>query len=98
MKIIAEPPAIDTVNKWRSEIRSFHREVMDDHTTSMNRNLDIETIWRQAVRAVLADLQDDGQTIPVVAACPIDLEDLIREELVVDDLLAKLTAAAGPAN
>jgi Domain of unknown function DUF29 len=77
---------------WRSEVVGFHTELVSRFTNSMQKDLDLELIWRRAFRQAEAGLKEYGEEIsPLLRlGCPIELDELTVEELDIDGILSRV--------
>lgn len=93
----ATPPA----RHGRAEIVGFHNDLLSTLTPSMRHRIDMDTIWRRAVRQARATLDAEGALDEHAAAIlawamsepvgPVTLDALAAEELDVDGSLATWT-------
>jgi hypothetical protein len=95
----ADPDAPPTFG-WRGEIATWHDEVVRRITPSMRPMLDLNAIWRSAVRVAYAKLRDWDETKAEAARttltgshCPFDLAALVTEEFDPSQAVARLQAA-----
>ena len=78
LKAEAWPLARDAPN-WRADSVRFRADAADRFAPSMRQRIDLDRIYRQAVRALPETI--DGQApLPVPDACPVTLDDLLSEE------------------
>ena len=61
---------------WRAEARLHRDEARDRYTPSMARRIDVEKLYRQARRGMPATI-DGTLPLPLTAACPASLEELL---------------------
>ena len=64
---------------WQAEARRFRGDAAARFTPSMRRRLDLAKIYRRALRA-LPDTIDGQPPLPVPAACPVTLDELLGEQ------------------
>ena len=63
---------------WRADAERFRGEAIDRFTPAMRQRLDLDRIYRRALRAVPAVM--DGQPpLPLPASCPVTLEEMLSE-------------------
>ncbi|WP_035694013.1 DUF29 domain-containing protein [Azospirillum halopraeferens] len=90
LKLASVPGAL-SANHWRREIRSWQRQVLLKYRPAMRQHVDLERLWRLAVRDARADLADEGDALlPVADSCPLMLNELLDEGFDVDRLIAVL--------
>jgi Domain of unknown function DUF29 len=63
---------------WQAEARRFRMEAADRFAPSMRRRLDLDRLYRRALR-ILPDTFDGATPQPLPAACPITLDELLAE-------------------
>jgi len=64
---------------WRAEAIRFRGDAADRFAPSMRRRIDLERLYRRALRAMPEAI--DGQPpLPVPAECPVTLDALLSEE------------------
>jgi hypothetical protein len=69
-------PASREVPHWRAEARGHRDDARDDYVASMADKVDMEKLYRQALRR-MPETIDDQQPLPVPAACPVTLEEML---------------------
>ena len=72
-------PASSAAPGWRAEARRFRNEAADRFAPSMRQRIDVERLYRRAVR-YLPDTIDGLPPLTVPDVCPMTLEDLLRED------------------
>lgn len=92
----ADPGAPPTLG-WRGEIATWHDDVVRRITPSMRSKLDLDAIWRSALRVAYAKLRDWDETKAAFARttltgsrCPFDLAALMIEELDPSQAVARI--------
>jgi hypothetical protein len=91
-------PDAEAVAHWSSEIRNWHFQLLDAISPAMKSRIDLDHIWRQAIRQAQADLlaqRPEDQAGRVGTAldrriCPIGLETLCDPGFEVAEALAAL--------
>jgi hypothetical protein len=83
--LVATDPDAAAVPHWRSEVATFHAELVQRYQPGMRQRLDADTIWRRALReakAKFAAFQSDssGRWPVVTGGCPFGIEELCDEE------------------
>ncbi len=72
-------PASREVPTWRSEAISFRQQAADAFTPSMRQRLDMDRLYRRALRALPETI--DGQVkLPLPEKCDMTLDQLLAEE------------------
>jgi hypothetical protein len=88
---IASAPGGEAVRHWYDEADNFGAEAFTRFAPSMAQRIDLNRPWRLAVKQARRSHSRHGESIPAIAAtCPFSIEELIRESLDLDALIAKL--------
>jgi hypothetical protein len=83
----------DVIGHWRSECVEFHDRLIEAYRPSMRDRIDLTSLWRRALRKVLASFDDHGEPRPAFPVqCPVTLDDLIDPELDLDRLVTTIRA------
>ena len=90
---------------WAAEIGNWRNELLQRVTPRLRGRIDMDLLWRRAVRQADLDLAEQGRPaararirqILVHTTCPIPLDDLCSESGSLDDLVARIASAAAPA-
>ncbi len=97
-------PGVPPTFGWRGEITTWNDELVRRLSRSMRSKLDLQSIWRSAVRVGCAKLADWDEAKAVAARvaltgseCPFDLPSLATEAFDIGNAVAHLQAAARPA-
>jgi hypothetical protein len=61
---------------WRAEARGHRDEARDEYVPSMAEKIDMEKLYRQALRR-MPDTMDDQLPEPVPPVCPVTLEKIL---------------------
>jgi hypothetical protein len=94
IKLAAAPDAPAAAH-WRTEVVTFHIDLLGKLTPSMAQRLDLGRLWRMAQRQARAALAEHGIDVPPLApGCPLDVADLAREDFDMADALARLNLDA----
>lgn len=101
IKLLSEPDA-PAANHWREEIVA-HGGIQVRLTPSMPQRIDLEPLWRRAIKIAAAAISAQGQKplegLP--AHCPITVNTIVAEEFDIDAALAAtrahLTNGSAPA-
>lgn len=95
---LAVAPQSDAVDHWRSEIVSFHIELLSKLTPAMWNRIDLDRLWPLAkwqARARLKEERTFDAAAPLwtnVTRCPVDLATLAADDFDIDEALARLGA------
>jgi hypothetical protein len=93
-------PDAEAVAHWASEVRNWHFQLLDAISPAMKSRIDLDQIWRQAVRQAHADLlalRREGQAGRIETAldrrvCPIGLDTLCDAGFDLAEALAALAS------
>lgn len=90
----ASAPRSDAKAHWRTEATAFGTDLPDYYAPSMRQFIDMQALWRRALKAARANLEESGDAVGPNApeACPYALDDLLAEDFDFDRALAKLVA------
>ena len=83
-------PESDAVGGWRQEVAAFLTGARREFTASMQQLLDLQDIYKDAIRQVRAALEDKSAIDGVTRDCPYSLADLFAEDLNVASLSHRL--------
>jgi hypothetical protein len=73
-------PASRDVPHWRAEARRFRIDAAARFAPSMRQRLDLEKIYRRALR-IIPETIDGLRPLPLLAAtCPVTLDELLSED------------------
>jgi hypothetical protein len=78
LKAEAWPLSRDAPN-WRADAIDFRIQAADRYAPSMRQRLDLDRIYRQALRA-MPETVDGRPPLPVPDACPVTLDELLSDE------------------
>jgi hypothetical protein len=93
---IAAVPDSPTAPHWEDEARNFQAEAVTRFAPSMAERLDLARAWRLARDQAISHLSRHGDaTPPLSSRCPWTVEELLREPMDLEALLARLHDAAG---
>jgi hypothetical protein len=78
---------------------AFHNALLDAFTPSMAQKIDLDVLWRRAMKEAEAALKDDGGALAagLPETCLFALEALLSEAFDFDEALASLRASPGTA-
>ena len=96
MKIVASANT-EQRPRWRAESQSFHSEIEGRYTRSMRQDIDLDRLWRRAIRDARAALAVYGEELPAKTSdlCPLDLDAFTTEIFDIDGALRRVGAALG---
>jgi hypothetical protein len=68
-------PSSESLLHWRKEVIGFHNDLLDRITPSMLSRIDMQTLWRRAVKEADAALAVHGGAIAqgMPSQCPLDI-------------------------
>ena len=69
-------PNTQYVGRWRHDAETFRMEAREVFTPSMRQRLDLDAIYRRALRE-LPDTIDGAPPLPAPPECPVTLEELL---------------------
>jgi len=72
-------PLSREVPHWQAEARRFRIDAADRYAPSMRQRIDIDRIYRQALRG-LPETIDGQPALPVPEGCPVTLDELLAED------------------
>ncbi len=73
-------PGSTAAAHWRGEVLGFLDDARDRFTPSMRQRLDVEAIYREALRKVRSEGEDGPEVMALPEACPFGLEELLAED------------------
>ncbi|MBS0644254.1 MAG: DUF29 domain-containing protein [Acetobacteraceae bacterium] len=90
-----------SVRHWIAEIGNWQSDLADRFSPSMQQRIDLDVLWRRALRQAELDLQEQDRTDALTAlrrltsnnTCPIALDDILSEQISPTDLVDRLRAA-----
>ena len=90
---IASASEAEVAAHWYDEAENFGAEAFTRFAPSMAQRIDLDKLWRLAVRQATASLGRHGQPLPdLPTSCPYSIEELVRESLDLEGLRTKLPA------
>ena len=80
---------------WRAEAQSFHSEIEGRYTRAMRQDINLDRLWRRAVKDARASLAIYEEELPmdVSDTCPLTLDAFTEEEFDIDVALRSIAAA-----
>jgi hypothetical protein len=81
IKAVSEPE-ISSIAHWRKEVLAFHQDLLDRLTPSMVARINMDKLWRQAIKRANAELAVHGQFVPpaVPERCPLEMGEIADPE------------------
>ena len=86
-------PSSRSAGHWRSETLGFLADARSRYSPSMRQRLDLDGIYRLAVRQVLVITDDSGEPRAHPAQCPFTWDDLLGDDPDIHALTARLATA-----
>lgn len=88
-------PDAPALAHWRTEIASWHSDVLDELTPSMHQRVDMQVLWVRALKEAAPALRENGAMLPMdlPRSCPFVLADFLGEDFDVDAAVARIRAA-----
>jgi hypothetical protein len=95
----ASEPAPGPALHWRKETVAFHSALLDAVTPSMEQKLELDRLWRRALKEAEAALEDEGGTLAptLPRTCPFRLDELLSETLDFREAVERLRGVVGQA-
>ena len=87
-------PADDAAGHWHDEVLAFLSDVTRRYSPAMRQRLDMDDLYRRAVRRVRRSRLPGPPPTALPPACPITLDDLLTDDPDPAALAQRLTAAA----
>jgi Domain of unknown function DUF29 len=72
-------PLSRDVAHWKAEARGFRDNATSRFTPSMRQRIDLAKLYKRALRRMPETIYDQ-QPLPVPAACPVTLDELLAED------------------
>ena len=93
----ASEPATGPASHWRKEVVAFHSGLLDLFSASMEQRLDLDLLWRRAMKEAEAALEDEGGALVsgLPSDCPFALDELVSEAFDFREALASLRVLMG---
>jgi hypothetical protein len=81
---------------WLLEVNEHQRRALGRYTNAMRQRIDLDSLWRSALRRAAGDMRLYGEALaPLPAdACPFDLPELLSAEPNAERLVARLAPEA----
>ena len=86
IKCVADPDA-QSVRHWHAETGNWQSELVDRLTPGMRRKIDLDSLWRRAMRQAELDLLEQGRDAALAdlaetlggKPCPVGIDDLLDD-------------------
>ena len=90
----ASDPRARALRHWRSEATAFAADIPDRYTASMRQLINMQALWKRALKLAELSLQEHGSSVPsiVPGRCPLSIGDVTSEEFDFDAAVKLLTA------
>ena len=96
VKAVSSPTAYPAT-MWMGEVAREQTEAESGFTRSMRQNLDLERVWRDAVRLAGASLRAHGESMPALPErCPFTLDELLDLSTPPESFVERLAACLPP--
>jgi hypothetical protein len=95
-KAVSEPAA-PAINHWRAECIGWQDELLSAFTPSMRQRIDMEALWRSALRQAAAALEEHGASLAegLAGPCPVGLDDLLSNTFDFRELVTRIAHPPG---
>lgn len=92
-KLHGDPRSL-AVAHWSGEVRRFLIDAKRSYSPGMRRLIDLDEVWRDAVKLAYADLRQHGLEFvySLPETCPFILDELLTKEFDVEAAVARLHA------
>ena len=97
IKTVSDPDGRD-VRHWRTEMVGWHGDLLADITRAMQAKIHMDQEWRRAMRQARSAFEEHDRALAsgLPDLCPVQLPELLREELDFDALTTAINAARSP--
>jgi hypothetical protein len=97
VKAVSSPQAYPAT-MWMAEVAREQAEAERGYTRSMRQNLDLDRVWRDALRLVGAGLRAYGEAVAPLPGetCPFALEELLDVSVAPETFVTRLAALLPP--
>ena len=98
IKSVSDPSA-RALGHWRAEALTQHNDLLGAISPSMRPRIDMDVLWRRALREAEAALEAQGCGLApgLAGSCPIALDDLLAEDFDLRAAAARLSASLAEA-
>lgn len=86
-------PGSQAAAHWQDEASNFIDDAENCFTPSMRQHIDLNDLYRRALKQLRSATDDSGDALPVPATCPFVLDDFLASAADVRTLVQKLGAA-----
>ena len=83
-------PGSRAASHWREEVESFIDDAEECFAPSMRQHIDLDALYRRALKQFRSATDDSGEPRPVPATCPFVLDDFLSLDADVQALVQKL--------
>jgi hypothetical protein len=85
-------PAAPAVGHWRAEAIGWQSDLLRAFSPSMRQRIDMDAIWRSALRQAAIALEEHGGSLAdqLKGPCPILLDDLLSNEFEFREVAARI--------
>ncbi len=84
-------PGSRAASHWREEVESFIGDAEDCFAPSMRQHIDLDDLYRRALKQFRLATDDSGEPRPAPATCPFVLDDFLSLSADVQTLVQKLS-------
>lgn len=83
-------PGSQAVSHWREETGNFIDDAERSFASSMRQHIDLDDLYRRALKQLRLAADDSGEPCPVPATCPFALDDFLSLDADVQALVQKI--------
>jgi hypothetical protein len=93
-KAVSAPEGL-AIGHWRTECIGWQAQILRAFAPSMRQRIDMDALWRSALRVAEAALAEHGRNLAAVlpGTCPITLDDLLVETFEFRDIVCRIAQA-----
>ncbi len=93
-KAVSEPEA-PSLGHWRTECVGWQAQLLRAFSPSMRQRIDMDALWRSALRVAEAALAEHDQQLAsnLTVPCPVTLDDLLAEAFEFRDIVRRIAGA-----
>lgn len=84
-------PGSQAVSHWREETGAFLDDAERSFAPSMRQHVDLDDLYKRALKQFRLATDDSGEPSPAPATCPFVLDDFLSLDADVQDLVRKLS-------
>lgn len=95
----ASDPSFQAVPHWRTEVKTFQKELLRYFEPSMRQRINLENLWEDALDLAASALSEQNAVLAptLQEACPFTLDDLTGRHFDANKALLRLTGSSEPA-